>query len=182
MAAAIDRYGRIDVVFNNAGIESEQQPLHEMSIENWDRVTRVNGSGAFHVLKYGIAALLESGGGSVVNMASETALSGHPNLSPYTFAKAGLVGLTRSAAIEYADRGIRVNAVAPTAVMTPLVRRHIEQAPDPAAMRALVEGLNPMPGIPEPSDVAGVVAFLASDDARWITGVTIPIDGGRSAG
>jgi NAD(P)-dependent dehydrogenase (short-subunit alcohol dehydrogenase family) len=181
VARAVGHYGRIDAVFNNAGVEGRQQPLHEMDVENWERVTAVDASGAFHVLKYGIAAMLQTGGGSVINTSSTAGLIGQENISPYTFAKAGVVGLTRSAAIEYAAQGIRVNAVAPTVVMTPLVRRFIEKAPDPAEMRARFESFNPMPGIADPSDVAGVVAFLASDDARWITGVTIPIDGGYTA-
>jgi NAD(P)-dependent dehydrogenase (short-subunit alcohol dehydrogenase family) len=181
VATAVGHYGRLDVVFNNAGIEGDQQPLHEMTIDNWRRVRAVDGDGVFHVLKYGIDAMLRTGGGVVVNTSSTAGLIGQENISPYTFAKAGIVGLTRSAAIEYAARGVRVNAVAPTVVMTPLVRRFVETAPDPAEMRERLESFNPMPGIPAPEDVAGVVAFLASDDARWITGVTIPIDGGYTA-
>ncbi|MBO4208886.1 SDR family NAD(P)-dependent oxidoreductase [Micromonospora echinofusca] len=181
IADALMHYGRIDVIFNNAGIDGRQQPLHEMDLDNWERVRRVNGDGVFHVLKYGIEALLRNPGGSVVNTSSTTALAAQENISPYTFTKAGIVGLTRSAAIEYAARGVRVNAVAPTVVMTPLVEHFIESADDPAAMRQRMESFNPMPGMPTPDDVAGVVAFLASDDARWITGHTVPIDGGYVA-
>jgi NAD(P)-dependent dehydrogenase (short-subunit alcohol dehydrogenase family) len=181
VATAVGRYGRIDVIFNNAGIEGRQQPLHETTIDNWEHVTAVNGDGVFFVLKYGIDAMLNTGGGVVINTSSAAGLVGQENISPYTFTKAGSVGLTRAAAVEYAARGIRVNAVAPTVVMTPLVRRFIETAPDPVEMRERLASFNPMPGIPEPADVAGVVAFLASDDARWITGATIPIDGGYTA-
>ncbi|MFC4148566.1 SDR family NAD(P)-dependent oxidoreductase [Micromonospora mangrovi] len=181
IADAMQRYGRIDVIFNNAGIDGRQQPLHEMDVENWERVRRINGDGVFFVLKYGIEALLHGGGGSVVNTSSTTALAAQENISPYTFTKAGIVGLTRSAAIEYAARNVRVNAVAPTVVMTPLVEHFIDTAPDPAQMRRQMESFNPKPGIPTPDDVAGVVAFLASDDAAWITGHTIPIDGGYVA-
>lgn len=181
VATAADHYGRIDVIFNNAGIEGRQQPLHEMTIDNWHQVTAVNGDGVFFVLKYGIDAMLKTGGGVVVNTCSTAGLIGQENIAPYTFTKAGIVGLTRAAAVEYAARGIRVNAVAPTVVMTPLVRRFIESAPDPVEMRERLESFNPMPGIPQPADVAGVVAFLASSDARWITGVTVPIDGGYTA-
>jgi NAD(P)-dependent dehydrogenase (short-subunit alcohol dehydrogenase family) len=117
----------------------------------------------------------------VINTSSTAGLTAQENISPYTFTKAGIVGLTRAAAIEYATRGIRVNAIAPTAVMTPLVRRFIEDAEDPAEMRERFERFNPMPGIPEPKDVAALVAFLASDEARWITGVTIALDGGYTA-
>jgi NAD(P)-dependent dehydrogenase (short-subunit alcohol dehydrogenase family) len=181
VAAAMDHYGRIDVVFNNAGITGAQQSLHEMDIENWDRVRAVNGDGVFYVLKYTIEAMLQGGGGSIVNTSSTAGLTGQINISSYTFAKAGVIGLTRSAAIEYADKNIRVNAIAPTVVWTPMVENFANSAPDPAAMRAAMENYNPMPGIPTAEDVAAVVAFLASDDAKWITGHTVPIDGGYCA-
>jgi NAD(P)-dependent dehydrogenase (short-subunit alcohol dehydrogenase family) len=181
VAAAMDHYGRIDVVFNNAGITGAQQSLHEMDVENWDRVRAVNGDGVFYVLKYTIEAMLQGGGGSIVNTSSTAGLTGQINISSYTFAKAGVIGLTRSAAIEYADKNIRVNAIAPTVVWTPMVENFANSAPDPAAMRAAMENYNPMPGIPTAEDVAAVVAFLASDDAKWITGHTVPIDGGYCA-
>jgi len=178
---AVDHYGRIDVVFNNAGIAGGQQPLHELPVEDWRKVRGINGDGMFHVMKYCIAQMLKTGGGSIVNTSSTAGLTGQVNISPYTFAKAGLVGLTRSAAIEYAAQNIRINAIAPTVVWTPLVERFAQSAPDPVAMRAAMENYNPMPGIPMPEDVAAVVAFLASDEARWITGHTLPIDGGYCA-
>jgi len=169
------------VIFNNAGITGEQQPLHETTEENWRNVVSVDGDGAFFVLKHGIAAMLQTGGGAIVNMSSTVGLTAQGNISGYTFAKAGVVGLTRSAAIEYADRGIRVNAVAPTTVMTPLVRDFIAAAEDPDEMYERLSNFNPMPGFPEMEDVAAVVAFLASDDARWVTGHTVPVDGGYVA-
>jgi NAD(P)-dependent dehydrogenase (short-subunit alcohol dehydrogenase family) len=180
-AAALSRHQRVDVVVNNAGIVGAQLPLHETDDDSWRRVMAVNADGAFHVLRAGIATLLRGGGGTIVNMASSTGLAGKPNLTPYTFSKAGLIGLTRAAAIEYAQHGIRVNAVAPTAVMTELVAGHIARAEDPATMRALIESQTPIPGLPLPADVAAAVAFLASDDARWITGHTLPVDGGFHA-
>ncbi|MEE3919581.1 SDR family oxidoreductase [Micromonospora sp. BRA006-A] len=125
--------------------------------------------------------MLRTGGGAIVNTSSTAGLTAQDNISPYTFTKAGIVGLTRSAAVEYAARGIRVNAVAPTVVMTPLVEHFIENAPDPEQMRRQMESFNPKPGIPTADDVAGVVLFLASDDAAWVTGHTIPIDGGYVA-
>ncbi|AUS78048.1 3-oxoacyl-ACP reductase [Actinoalloteichus sp. AHMU CJ021] len=172
---------RVDVVVNNAGIDGEQRITHEHPLENWRRVMAINADGAFHTLRYGLDALLRSGGGSVVNMASTAGLTAFPNIPAYTVAKAGLVGLTRATAIEYADRHIRVNAVAPTMVLTALVENFIENAEDPAAMRAQLTGMNPLPGAPEPADVAAAVAFLASEEARFITGVTLPVDGGYTA-
>ena len=181
VADAVEHYGRLDVVFNNAGITGAQQILHELKVEDWDRVRAVNGDGIFYVMKYTIEAMLRSGGGSIVNTSSTAGLTGQLNISAYTFAKAGIIGLTRSAAIEYAKQNIRVNAIAPTVVWTPLVQRFAESAPDPEEMRAVMENYNPMPGIPTAEDVAALVAFLSSDEARWITGHTVPIDGGYVA-
>jgi NAD(P)-dependent dehydrogenase (short-subunit alcohol dehydrogenase family) len=181
VTAAVERYGRIDVVFNNAGIAGDQQILHEMDVPNWNRVRAINGDGVFYVMKYTIASMLRSGGGAIVNTASTAGLTGQLNISAYTFAKAGVIGLTRSAAIEYADRNIRVNAIAPSVTWTPLVAKFAEEAPDPAAMRAAIASYNPMPGILAAEDIAAAVAFLASDEARWITGHTLPIDGGYVA-
>ena len=178
---ALDAFGQIDVLFNNAGIVGPQMPLHETTDEAWRQVMAVNADGAFHVLRRGLEAMLAGGGGAIVNTSSSSGLAGKPNMTPYSFSKAGLVGLTRAAAIEYAEHGIRVNAVAPTAVMTEMVAGHIARAPDPDAMRRLLETQTPIPGMPTPEDVAAVVAFLASDDARWITGHTLPIDGGFHA-
>jgi NAD(P)-dependent dehydrogenase (short-subunit alcohol dehydrogenase family) len=179
--SALGTYGHIDVLFNNAGIVGPQMPLHETTDQAWREVMAVNSDGAFHVLRRGIKAMLAGRGGAIVNTSSSTGLAGKPNMTPYSFSKAGLVGLTRAAAIEYAEHGIRVNAVAPTAVMTELVAGHIARAPDPDAMRRLLESQTPIPGMPTPEDVAAAVAFLASDDARWITGHTLPIDGGFHA-
>jgi len=181
VAKAVEQYGRIDIILNNAGISGEQLPIDQSSVENWEKVTSINGDGVFYVLKYGISAMLKTGGGAIVNTSSTNGLIGIPNISPYTFTKWGVVGITKSAAMEYAKQGIRVNAVAPTVVRTPLVEQFILDAPDPEAMREQMENFNPMPGMPEAQDVAAAVAFLASDEARFITGHVIPIDGGYTA-
>ncbi len=177
-AQTMDHYGSVDIIFNNAGIAGEQQPLHEYDLDNWRGVNSLNADGVFYVLKFGIQAMLESGGGSIINTASTAALTAQQNISAYSFSKAGVMGITRSAAIEYAKQGIRVNAIAPTAVLTPMVEAFIESSDDPEAFRAERENWNPIPGWPYAEDIAAVVAFLASDDAKWITGHTLPIDGG----
>lgn len=178
---AVEHYGRIDIIFNNAGISGEQLPVAEASVDNWKRVMSINGDGVFYVLKYGVAAMLKTGGGSIVNTSSTNGLIGIPNIPPYTFTKWGVIGITKSVAMEYAKQNIRVNAVAPTVVRTPLVEKFIEEAADPKAMAEQMESFNPMPGMPEPKDVAAAVTFLASDDARFITGHVIPVDGGYTA-
>jgi len=177
----VEHFGRLDLVFNNAGITGNQVLLHELDVKDWDRVRAVNGDGVFYVMKYTIEAMLGTGGGSIVNSSSTAGLTGQINLSSYTFAKAGIIGLTRSAAIEYAEQNIRVNAIAPSVTWTRLVEDFANSAPDPAAMRAAIEAFNPMPGIITADDVAAGVAFLLSDEARWITGHTMPIDGGYCA-
>jgi NAD(P)-dependent dehydrogenase (short-subunit alcohol dehydrogenase family) len=178
IATTVQHFGKIDIIFNNAGIAGEQQALHEYTDENWRAVNALNGDGVFYVLKHGIAAMLKSGGGSIINTSSTAALTAQLNISAYSYSKAGVTGITRSAAVEYAKQGIRVNAIAPTAVLTPMVEAFIEASDDPEGFRAERENWNPIPGWPVAEDVAAVVAFLASDDARWITGHTLPMDGG----
>ncbi|WBX86153.1 SDR family NAD(P)-dependent oxidoreductase [Sphingosinicella microcystinivorans] len=181
-AAAEERFRHVDIVFNNAGITGALRPVHELSLDEWDEVARVNGAGMFLVLKHGVAALLRAGGGSIINTASISGLVASANNAvPYIYSKTGIVGMTRAAACDYASRNIRVNAVAPGQVLTPLVERLIREAPDPEAERAYRSARHAMPGFIAPEDIAAAVAFLASDDARWITGVTLPVDGGYTA-
>jgi meso-butanediol dehydrogenase / (S,S)-butanediol dehydrogenase / diacetyl reductase len=178
----VTNFGRLDVIVNNAGVESVQAPTHECTIENWHRVIDVNLSGVFYGMKYGIAQFLrQGGGGTVVNMSSVAGLTGYAAIPPYAAAKAGVSNLTRSGAVEYGTHSIRVNAVAPTAVATVLIERLIEQSPDPETLRKDLETMNPLLGMPTPEDVAAAVAFLASDDARFISGVILPVDGGYTA-
>jgi NAD(P)-dependent dehydrogenase (short-subunit alcohol dehydrogenase family) len=182
VAFAVEKLGRLDVIVNNAGVESLQAPMHECTIENWHRVIAVNLSGVFFGMKYGIAQFVkQESAGNVVNISSVAGIIGFHNIPPYSASKAGVSNLTREGAVEYGSRGIRVNAVAPTAVLTPLNQRLIDTQPDPAAFKKYLETLNPLAGMPTPEDVAAAVVFLASDDARFISGAVLPVDGGYTA-
>lgn len=178
---ATDHYGRLDIMVNNAGIDGEQAPTAESTLENWHNVMSINMDGAFYGMKYGIAAMLESGGGVVVNMSSTAGLVGFPNIPPYSASKGGVIQLTKAAAIEYADQGVRCNAICPTGILTDLVENFIANSKDPEAQRKQFTTMNPIPGAPEPVDVANAALFLASDEARFITGVALPVDGGLTA-
>ena len=181
VAATIDRFGRLDILVNNAGIASLRAPIHASTMENWHRVINVNLNGVFYGMKYALAHFVEQESGVIVNISSVAALVAFPELPPYNAAKAGVSQLTREAAVEYAKLGIRVNAVAPTAVMTPMNQRTALEMDDPAAFERMLTGMNPMPGAASADDIAAAVAFLASDDARFISGVTLPVDGGYTA-
>lgn len=172
--AAIDTFGRVDVVFNNAAIDVPPQPLHEVPDDLWHRVQSVNSDGFFFVLKYGIRALISSGGGSVVSSASTAGLRGYPGKGAYTFSKAGIIGITRSTAVECAPLGIRVNAVAPGATLTPLYSSL-------AGVAGRDPSRTPMDGIATPRQIVDAVLFLASDEASRITGQTLAVDGGFTA-
>ena len=178
----VSELGGLDVVFNNAAVDGRMAPLHELELEDWRHVATVNGEGTFTVFKHAIKHFLKSGGGVLVSTSSTTAMIGKADgIAAYSYSKGGLISLTRTAAIEYAAQNIRVNAVAPTVVLTPMLKEFIETSDDPAATQHMIDHFNPMPGVVTPEEVATVVAFLASDDARRVTGVTLPVDAGDTA-
>ncbi|HAJ63799.1 MAG TPA: short-chain dehydrogenase [Cyanobacteria bacterium UBA8543] len=181
IAQTVQHYGRLDILFNNAGIMGEHTATDESTLENWRKVLAVNLDGVYFGMKYGIAAMLAQEGGVVLNMASIVGMVAFAKNPPYSASKAAVIQLTRAAAIEYADRRIRVNALCPTVVQTPLLENFIQSSPDPEDRRQRIENLNPMPGMPTPEDIAAAAVFLASDEAAFITGVALPIDGGYTA-
>lgn len=170
----IDEYGRLDYACNNAGIGGESSPTGEYSIEGWQKVIGVNLSGVFYCVRYQIPAMLETGGGSIVNMASILGQVGFATAPAYVAAKHGVLGLTKSAAIEYAERAIRVNAIGPAFIRTPLIEA-LES--DPESHKMLLS-LHPMGRLGEPHEVAELVMWLSSDKASFVTGSYYAVDGG----
>jgi NAD(P)-dependent dehydrogenase (short-subunit alcohol dehydrogenase family) len=168
-------HGRLDIALNIAGIAGATAPPADYPVDAWRDVVDVNLSGVFYSLRAEVGAMLRSGGGSIVNMASIYGLVGIPVNIAYTAAKHGVVGITRAAALAYAQQGIRINAVAPAVIDTPL----LQQAPQEVADH--VVGLHPIGRIGQISEVAELVAFLASDRSSFCTGGIYPIDGAFTA-
>jgi NAD(P)-dependent dehydrogenase (short-subunit alcohol dehydrogenase family) len=177
--AAIDRYGRLDVMVANAGI-IPLGDIFEMSVADWDNVMAVDGRGMFLSCKYAIEAMLKTGGGSIVCLSSISGEAGQKRQSAYGPAKFVASGLTKHLAIEWADRGIRVNAVAPGTIRTERVQQ-LPSEPGGPEYLAAIEKMHPMGRIGEPVEVAQAILFLASDDASFITGAVLPVDGGYLA-
>ncbi|HEX8730892.1 MAG TPA: SDR family NAD(P)-dependent oxidoreductase [Ktedonobacterales bacterium] len=172
----VSAFGRLDVAFNNAGATHMPAPLADLGVEDFDRVTRASLRGVFLAMKYELPAMLASGGGAIVNMASTAGAQGVRGMSAYVAAKHGVIGLTESAALEYAARGVRVNAIAPGPIMTERLAALSDEQRAPVA-RAV-----PMARLGLPEEVATLAAWLCSSQASYITGATIAVDGGRLAG
>jgi len=173
---AEETFGRLDIAFNNATDGPLPAPLADLDPDEFDRAIRTNIRGTFLGMKYEIQAMLRAGGGAIVNMASLAGLQGVANLAGYAAGKAGIVALTKVAALDYADQGIRVNVVAPGPILT----HHLEAAGEEAQRRA---GLStPMRRVGRSEEVAATVLWLCSDQASFVTGATLPIDGGQYAG
>jgi NAD(P)-dependent dehydrogenase (short-subunit alcohol dehydrogenase family) len=173
---AVGTFGRLDAAFNNATDGPLPAPLAEIDPDEFDLGIRVNVRGTFLGMKYEIPALLASGGGAIVNMASLAGLQAVANLAAYTAGKAGIVALTKVAALDYADQGVRVNVVAPGSILT----YHLEAA-GPEAQRQAAQAV-PMRRIGQAEEVAATVLWLCSDQSSYLTGTVVPIDGGQSAG
>jgi NAD(P)-dependent dehydrogenase (short-subunit alcohol dehydrogenase family) len=172
---ALGHFGRLDVLFNNAGIEGEQATTADATLANWERVINVNLKGVFLGLKYGIEAMLRSGGGSIINNASVAGLVGFAGIPAYCASKGGVVQLTRAAALEYATQDVRINCLCPGVIETPMVERFTRG--DSEAQEQLRQ-LEPIGRVGRAKEVAELALFLASDRSSFITGAVIPVDGG----
>jgi NAD(P)-dependent dehydrogenase (short-subunit alcohol dehydrogenase family) len=174
----VETYGRLDYAHNNAGIEGEMSSTVDCTEETWDRTINVNLKGIWLCMKYEIPQMLKQGGGAIVNTASIAGLVGFAGLPAYVASKHGVNGLTKAAALEYAKEGIRVNAVCPGAIRTPMIRRMLETNPE---MEEVIGNLHPIGRIGEPEEIAKAVVWLCSDAASFVTGLPMAIDGGSVA-
>lgn len=176
---ALDAYGSVEIAHNNAGVSGSKERLVDQPEENWDRVIEVNLKGVWLCLKYELAVMAANGGGSVVNTASIAGLTAAGTV-PYVASKHGVVGLTRVAATEYGREGVRVNAVCPGVVETPMTEAVLGDGERPEEVERLL-GRKPLGRAGQPEEVANAVVWLASDEASFVTGTAYPVDGGYTA-
>ena len=175
----IARFGRLDYAFNNAGIEGLRGKTHECTEENWDKTVNVNLKGIWLCMKNEIPHMLNQKKGVIINCSSVAGLGGYAGLPSYAASKHGVVGLTKSAALEYAGQGIRVNAICPGVIHTPMIDRITGKDKSVENQYAAME---PIGRMGRPEEVAETVVWLCSDAASFITGIAMPVDGGYSAG
>ncbi|HEX2172425.1 MAG TPA: glucose 1-dehydrogenase [Dehalococcoidia bacterium] len=177
---AKDTFGGLHILYNNAGIVDREGdgPVTEVSNEAWDKVLGVNLRGVFYCCKYAIPVMIESGGGSIVNIASGAALVGGTT-SAYTASKGGVVALTRAIAVDFGKFGIRCNAICPGVIMTPMLQTNSRFGSESGLVK--MARFNPVRRVGEPEDVVNTALFLASDESTFMTGTIIPVDGGATA-
>jgi NAD(P)-dependent dehydrogenase (short-subunit alcohol dehydrogenase family) len=181
IAKAVATYGRLDCAFNNAGIEGAGALTHKCTMENWNRVIAINLTGVWICMKAEITQMLaQGGGGAIVNTSSLAGLAGSKGGPAYVASKHGVVGLTKAAALEYGRHGIRVNAVCPGPIRTPMMERIMAMSGNQAAEERFIKG-EPLRRFGQPSEIGEAVAWLCSDHASYVTGIPMPVDGGAIA-
>jgi NAD(P)-dependent dehydrogenase (short-subunit alcohol dehydrogenase family) len=179
--AVAERFGRIDVLVNNAGVSGANKPTHEISESEWDFVQSINVKGVFFGTKHVIPHLKRAGGGSIINLSSIYGLVGAPDVPPYHASKGAVRLMTKTDALFYAPDRIRVNSIHPGFIWTPMVEKHLAGLGDVAAGRRAVDALHPLGHIGEPDDIAWAAVYLASDEAKFVTGAELVVDGGYTA-
>jgi meso-butanediol dehydrogenase/(S,S)-butanediol dehydrogenase/diacetyl reductase len=177
----LDRFGRIDAVHNNAGVASPSKPLHETTEEEWDVVQRINLKSVFWTTKFAFDALVASKG-TILNTASMVGLIGQQDHAAYVASKGGMIALTKAMAADYARYGIRVNAVCPAGVWTPMLERWCGEQADPAGIRQYLDDIHLLGACPHGDVIADAAVFLLSSKARFVTGCILPVSGGAELG
>jgi 3-oxoacyl-[acyl-carrier protein] reductase len=175
----INSYDKIDILINNAGIINDPMPFHEMSEDQWDNLVNTNLFGMFRMTKAVIPVMMENGSGNIVNVSSVLGIRSIPRvpLSVYAVTKAGVIMFTRSIAVEYGQYKIRCNCVAPSTIRSSIIEPYLQDE----EAKKLLESTFPLHVIGEPEDISGAVAYLCSDDSKWVTGTIMMVDGGLSA-
>ena len=175
----INSYDKIDILINNAGIINDPMPFHEMSEDQWDNLVNTNLFGMFRMTKAVIPIMMENGSGNIVNVSSVLGIRSIPRvpLSVYAVTKAGVIMFTRSIAVEYGQYKIRCNCVAPSTIRSSIIEPYLQDE----EAKKLLESTFPLHVIGEPEDISGAVAYLCSDDSKWVTGTIMMVDGGLSA-
>ena len=177
----LDEFGNIDILFNNAGISGTNKPTDELTEKEWNQVIDVNLKGVFLCEKYALRQMKKQKGGSIINNSSIYGIVGAPDVPPYHASKGAIRLLSKTDALIYAKYGIRVNSVHPGFILTPMVENFIKSTPDPEATKKYIDNLHPIGHIGEPDDIAYGVLYLASDEAKFVTGTELIIDGGYTA-
>jgi NAD(P)-dependent dehydrogenase (short-subunit alcohol dehydrogenase family) len=172
----VDRYGRLDYAFNNAGVEEIMTPFLDQTSEKFDQIMNTNVRGVWLSMKYEIPEMIKSGGGAIVNNSSVVGIMGYPQMSIYIASKHAVLGLTKSVALEFANSGIRVNAIAPGGVKTDMVKRMLDKAGQ--QFLDTLTSIHPIGRIADPKEIANAVAWLLSDKASFVLGHTLLVDGG----
>jgi len=175
----VSSFDKIDFLVNNAGVINDPTPFHEMNEEQWENLINVNLVGTLRMTKAAIPVMMENGGGSIVNISSVLGMRSIPKvpLSVYGVTKAGVIMLTRSIAVEYGQYKIRCNCIAPSTIKSSIIEPYLQDE----GARKMLESTFPLRKVGEPEDIAGATAYLCSDDAKWITGTVMMVDGGVSA-